>query len=614
MTSKHFVVPTRLGTGAPGLLGRRIWVRGFVLSLVLVSGGLSPAVGEEHRLADLVDQSLQHRRTLAELFNSPEAIALEGSKSELEIELPLSSRIELLGGEIQVHYLHTVGLTSERSHLQAYWDDQELASRPLGGLRRDGRLTGQVPADHSFVNRHQLKIAVQQRSKVEDTLPDTEEAAALWTQIDPTDSWIALRYQLRPLTPKLNELRGLIDDRLWGDYTLTFVTAPVYAIGSQHLAWGGRVAQRAALWMGDRPLVVRHDDRLSDVGDEIVIGTRDELIGVLPQAITDHISASFVGAYPHPEDPRHFLLVLSGTEPEGVDRSVRAFVFHADRLPPLPRIDVTGWDMPTTDPEPAGRIETRRMQMPDLARWRNEGFPGATGSPGLAGCDLWVTHRDSETMASAWMIAGKLAQVAGDVVTTLNVIDHQPEAKRHWIAFGDRDALPGEFAGTSPLPSVFVGGELMGRRGVITQFESPMKSGRAAGFITADDRLLLQDRVTELIRPEIWDTLHGDTVVWEPGSQAPRYQRLAASFEIGEPGWLLLTWRKFTGIPWISLLFGLCGAAIITWLLRRPIHDPDPAAMGVSRNNGNRRVSRSRRLREAARRAARLGHGFHHPG
>ncbi len=573
-------------------------------TLLLVTG----AVGEasEPQLTDLVEESRQYRRSLAELVGTGEIIALEGSQSELEIELPLSSRIELLGGEVQVHYLHAVGLRSDRSRLRVSWDDVELASGALGGIRRDGRLSGKLPADDHFVARHRLRVAVVQRSGKGSGAAEGAEPEVPWTQVDPVDSWISFDYRLRTLTPKLDELRRLLEDRPWGEHTLTLVTAPVYATDGRHLSWGGRVVQRAALWMGERPLVVRHDDRLSSVGDEVVIGTRDELIGVLPQTVCDHISASFVGVYPHPDDARHFLLVLSGTEPEGVDRAVRAFVFHADRLPPLSRVDVTGWDLADHDPAPAGRIESRRLQMPDLERWRREGFPGATGGPVLAGCDLWVTHRDSETIASAWMVAGKLAQVAGDVVTTLDVIDRQPSDKRHWIAFGDRHALPISLAEESPLSTVFVDGELIGRRGVLTQFESPLARGRAAGFVTADDRLLLQERVTELIHPDLWGTLHGDTVVWEPGGDSARYQRLASTFEIGEPGRLLAAWRWVGSLPWISLFLGLAGAAIITWLLRRPIHDPDPAAMAVTRSNGNRRVSRARRLREASRRAARL--------
>jgi hypothetical protein len=353
--------------------------------------------------------------------------------------------------------------------------------------------------------------------------------------------------------------------------------------------------------------VVRHDDHLSDHRDEIVIGTREELIGVLPKAICDHITSSFVGIYPHPENSRHFLLVLSGTETKGVDRAVRAFVFFPDKMPPLPRVDVTGWNLPDHDPAPVGRIESRRVQMPDLARWKSEGFPGATGMPVMAGCDLWVTHRDSQTFASAWMVSGKMAQVAGDIVTTLNVVDQLPNPRHHWIAFGDQNSLPKELAQDSPLERVFDGGELIGRRGVLTQFESPLKKGRAAGFLTADDRVLLEKRVGELIQPELWETLHGDTVVWETGGESPRHQLLGKAFEIGEPGRLLAAWRWFAGLPWLSVAFGMTGAAIVAWLLLRPVHDPDPSAMAVTRRNGNRRVSRARRLRLAARRAARLG-------
>ncbi len=595
-------------------------IRGLVSLWSLTAFGLAGIAADEPshvgpQLADLVDETLRQRRPLSAFVGSGEAIPLEGSKSDLEIDIPLSPRLYLAGGEVEVHFLHAVGLRSDRSRLRVYWDQHEIAAAPLGGLRRDGRVVAELPRNEPSVERYRLRLAVELRADEEEAgKSGAPEEVAPWTQIDPTRSWVALDYRLRPLLPNLDEMRMLVDERLWNDQTLTIVTAPVYATDEEHLQWGGRVAQRMALWQGERSLAVRHDDRLTRVGDEVAIGTRDELIGVLPREICDQVTASFVGVYPHPEDDRHFLLVLSGTEPEGVDRAVRAFCYFPEKMPPMPRIDVTGWDLPGKDPTPTGGIEGRRLRMPDLQRWSREGFPGATGAPVMAGCDLWVTHRDSETLACAWMVAGKLAQVAGGMVSSLHVVGERPAAGRHWIALGDRDALPSDLAGASPLPRVFVEGELMGRRGVLTQFESPLKKGRAAIFITAEDRLLLQDRVTELIRPAFWDTLHGDTVAWNPGGLDARFQRLAVGFEIGEPGFFLRAWRLVGDVPWMSVIFGMIGAAMIVWLLRHPVHDPDPDGVAVTKRNGNRRVSRSRRIREAARRAARLARLADHRG
>lgn len=594
-----------------------LWFAVSLLSPFATLPGVAEEIDRGHTLESLVEVSRQERRPLADFVDSLEPIALEGSRSGIDIEIPLSPRMKLTGGEVEVHYLHAVGLRADRSKLDITWDKNTIASRQLGGLRRDGRLSGYLPDSEPSVDRYQLRITAEQRAASGDDSPfgtAGDSAAEPWTQIDPQKSWVALDYQLRPLVPRLNEVRTLVDDRLWGDYTLTVVTAPVYAIGESHFNWASRAIQRIALWQSNRPLTVRHDDRLSAVGDELVIGTRDELIGILPTEIGDQITHSFVGVYPHPDDPRHFLLVLSGTEPEGVDRAVRAFVFHSERLPPLPRIDVTGWDISGRDPKPTGKPDKSRLGMPDLARWSRDGFPGATGLRVEDGCDFWLTHCDSETMASAWMLSGKLAQVAGDVVTSIRVVKTQPEPSRHWIGLGDLDALPTELADQSPLSRLFLEGDLIGRRGVITQFESPLRKGRAASFITAEDRVLLQDRVEELISPAFWRNLEGDTVTWEPGGESPRYQRLAATFEIGEPGWFLRVVRFLDAVPWLSLLFGCAGAFVVFWLLRQPVHDPDPASVGVTRRNGNRRVSRGRRIREAARRAARLGRPSRHHG
>jgi hypothetical protein len=354
--------------------------------------------------------------------------------------------------------------------------------------------------------------------------------------------------------------------------------------------------------MGRRPLEIRHGDQLSGSGDQIAIGTRAEMIGILPKSICDQITTSFVGVYPHPQNERQFLLVLSGTDVEGVARAVRAFAFAPDQLPDLPRIDVTGWAAANEDPRATGSAGSRRVQMPDLERWRTEGLAGGTGDRDSPGCDLWITTRDSSTLASAWMVAGKLAQVAGDMVPSLAVVDRQPAASRHWLAFGPLASLDASLKGFSPLSRV----QPAEGEGLLTQFESPLGRGRAGGFLTAADSLILRDRVSELIRPALWNTLHGDTVLWRLGGTDPRHQRLAAFFEVGEPGPVLAAWRMLASLPWLSILLSTIGAVIVVWLLRQPMTAGRDWDLVPVKNNSNRRTSVARRQREIARRKARL--------
>jgi hypothetical protein len=553
--------------------------RGMTAS-VLLAGMFTAGAGESSegpRLTDLLDQAQHHRRPLSD-FMGP-----DGDK--WEVEIALNSRIEVVGGEIEVQL---DGPLPGDAQLQMTWDGQVLATSqahgPGGGIEK---ISGRFSGSKEGINSHRLKVAVEPADSGE-PLP------ASLSQIDPAASWIALEYRLRPIEPLLDELRDLIDERLWTDAGLTIVTPPLYAAADRHFEWGSRIAQRAALWHRQRTLRIGHADHLSKGRDEIVAGSRDELIGLLPKAISDQITSSFVGVYPHPEDNRHFLLVLSGTDAEGVDRAVRAFAFAPDRLPSLARLDVTGWEEAARDPDPllTEGSRTGRLTLPDLELW----------TAGRVPSDLWVTARESGALASAWMLAGRLAQTSGDMVPASRVTLSQPESGRHWIAIGPRGTLSAEIADASPLSRL----TFTENDGILAQFESPFRTGDAAGFLTAEDSLLLQDRVAELIRPESWDAIRGDTVTWNGTAGSANHQRLAATFVTGDLDWLAAAWEGFASVPWLSLFITLFGAIAIYWLATRPMTSGrDWDVVATARANSNRRVSRARRQREVARREAR---------
>ena len=292
---------------------------------------------------------------------------------------------------------------------------------------------------------------------------------------------------------------------------------------------------------------------------------------IVPPYIVEHMARS--------EDPRMRERALAALAHAAAVRAVRAFAYFPRRFPPMTRLDVTRWKLPDADPVPQGRDYARRVLMPDLDYWRRTGFPGATGTVGEAGFDLWVTHRNSQAMAGAWMLSGRMTQVVGDMLTSVEVGWQRPEDHRHWLAIGARRDLPAEVLMASPFAYAFREGELLGRQGMLMQFESPFMEGRVAGLLTADDRVILEKRVLELVQPGLWSRLHGDTVTWQRDEESARFRRLASRFEVGEASWLLASWRWLVGLPWLSLFFGTTGAALITWLLMRPIHRLDPVGL-----------------------------------
>lgn len=570
------------------------------LLIAALQWGLDVRAGEGPGLLSLLEDSNQSTRSLAEFVGSAEAISLSGSQSAVEVEIPLNPRMELEGGEIRVHFAHASGLDPERSRITVSWNGVTLGSRELGSAFEEGFLRCRIPAMLPSLDSVDLRIEVAQR--LDGSFSGAKDSPPVpWTLIDPARSRISLNYQFGTLSPNLDEIRGLIDATLWEDYRISLVTAPIFAIDDRHLDWGKLLVQRTALWLEERPLRVRHGDRLSSGSDEVAIGTRDELIGILPQGICDRITNSFLGVYPHPENPRHFLLVLSGAEPEGVDRAVRAFVFASERLPPMTRVDVTRWEHLPSSSQFA--ISTRRLAMPDLREWAQTGLPAATQRNGFS---LWIPHRNSQALASAWMLAAKWTQVSGDMVSGLEVVSDRPGEDRHWLALGARRDLPPEVLMASPYSQAFREGELMGRQGMLAQFESPFRSGRVAGLLTADDRVLLEERVSELVEEDLWTRLHGDTVTWQGDADSARFRQLAPGFEVGEISLALRVWRWLVELPWLSVVLGGLGAGIVTWLLLRPVQEGSPVPLPAPSSEVNQPISHRNRFRIALRRLLRI--------
>ena len=195
-----------------------------------------------------------------------------------------------------------------------------------------------------------------------------------------------------------------------------------------------------------------------------------------------------------------------------------------------------------------------------------------------------------------------MAQTAGDLLPSLGVVDVMPAGPRHWLAIGPVAGLAPAIVDASPYARV----QVVGGEGFLTQFQSPEAPGIAGGVLCATDHLILRERVIDLIHPTVWESLRGDTAVWGAGGLEPKNHRLAATFEIGQPGFVVTAWRWVSGLPWLSVLLSSASLFILGWLLRQPMTSGRDWDLVPARTNANRRTSRSRRQRENARRQARL--------
>ncbi len=257
------------------------------------------------------------------------------------------------------------------------------------------------------------------------------------------------------------------------------------------------------------------------------------------------------------------------------------------------------------------------VAMPSLRLLVRTGFPYTVKSGG-AGTLLHVASNDSKTVASAWMLLAKLAQrhlraldqtlisfglpknqdldlivVGGVGRIQANLLKGAP------LDFGKPSRVPYPVAVEQPsderpatggpLQWLLPGSSRPLERGgpdvdpnkavvmtqvsdltsstVTMQYRSPFSSGRTATvFAGANEDVLLQG-MAELIKPELWDDLQGNLVVWSKGVKDVSWQKVGDDYHIGSISVPARMDFYFSNYPWfwfISLMVLVALLALLT--------------------------------------------------
>ena len=254
------------------------------------------------------------------------------------------------------------------------------------------------------------------------------------------------------------------------------------------------------------------------------------------------------------------------------------------------------------------------VRMPNLKLLQASAFPFAK-QPDGAGFGVHVLANDSRTIAAAWMLTAKLAQVSSVPLYQTTVSFGAPEDERHWLLVGPVGAIDRKLLAEAPLNSkapfttpLSVNsdeGELTwpGRivRGVVNRFRGGpatsepqmVRITQSGGFgeyaalmqfessaidktitiATADNAERLSAGVNQLVQPEFWSQMQGDYTVWRDTPQTVRWQLAGPAYyegDIGMGGWLEYLFSHnpvFWSALFIILIVGL--ALLTRHLLRR---------------------------------------------
>jgi hypothetical protein len=107
---------------------------------------------------------------------------------------------------------------------------------------------------------------------------------------------------------------------------------------------------------------------------------------------------------------------------------------------------------------------------------------------------------------------------------------------------------------------------------VTMQYRSPLSSGRTATvFAAANEDVLLQG-MAELIKPELWDDLQGNLVVWSKGVEAVSWQKVGDDYHVGAISVPARMEFYFSNYPWFWFIVLMVLVALLALLTTRMLN------------------------------------------
>ena len=257
------------------------------------------------------------------------------------------------------------------------------------------------------------------------------------------------------------------------------------------------------------------------------------------------------------------------------------------------------------------------VAMPSLRLLVRTGFPYNLKRDG-AGTAVHVASNDSKTVATAWTLLGKLAQRHLRALDQVLISSAAPKPEQDLIVVGSVGRIqanllkgaPIEFERLSrfpypisverPLAERSTGGALEAllpgrsrplesgvadvdpnKTAVVTQtgglaasaltmqFRSPLASDKTATVFTGANEDILWEGVGELIKPEIWDGLQGNLVVWSRGVETVSWQKVGGDYNVGTVSVPARMEFYFSNYPWFWFITVLALIALLALVSTR---------------------------------------------
>ena len=314
---------------------RRPWlVPALGLLLLVVAMGIQAAVTKP-QITDM---------PLVELMARPERVILRHVSDDYAFHFPISPREKVMGAHLHLDFMNSTALVPNRSQLLVKINGVTITQWRLTPTNAHRTIDIAIPLELLVTGYNELRFAAVQHytdSQCEDPI-----SPELWTEINTVKSRVRLLQRPQPIEANLAALSKLLDPTL-PDYHIRFLI-PTAQFDDYQLFWGGLVAQGIALRRRHAPFALdlvqpvaplsppplRQPLLLGPVdGDAVLIGTRAQLQLLLGDVLLQAIRGAYIGIFPAPGHPEHFVLVISGITPDEVTRAAEAFSLMNFPLP-----------------------------------------------------------------------------------------------------------------------------------------------------------------------------------------------------------------------------------------------------------------------------------------
>ena len=313
-------------------------------------------------------------------------VVLSGERDRQVYTVRLQPELLATRARLVVTYMNSIELMPDGSFMTAWVNGVPVAQAPLIAYDAPLRVRIEFPADLLVPGSNEIEFTVDQVHRIACTIDTTYE---LWTRIDPEQTYLEIDSQATTSIPTLATLDRALAATRNVDEPLA-VMMPGGVVTPAQLGWGAAVTQGYALRIGDDAPIVEAmevprlapetvvpssellfpglDQRGFEHRRAALVGTRDQLTGIIGESIRSAIQGAFLGVYPMEVDRSRYVVVISGLDDVEVSQAAQVFAEPGQALPSRSGILVRdiGPPLPREEGPPVLVQQERTYRLSDL--------------------------------------------------------------------------------------------------------------------------------------------------------------------------------------------------------------------------------------------------------